>query len=129
MILVDSSVWIDFFNGVQNRETDLLDVLLNAEPVGIGDLIYLEVLQGFTEDQHFNKAKKLLDCLPLFPLCNKNLASKGAEYYRMLRKKGITIRKTIDTVIATFCIENDFALLHSDKDFEPFVRFAGLKTL
>ena len=120
MIFVDSSVWIDYFNGIQSIETNKLDSLLGSEPVGLGDLVLIEVLQGFKHDRDYNTAKDLLTSLSVFELGGQEMAIKSANNFRFLRKKGITIRKTIDVIIATYCIENDFSLLHSDKDFEPF---------
>ncbi len=129
MTIVDSSVWVDYFNGVTTRETDLLDGLLGQEPIGIGDLILTEVLQGFTSDAEYESAKSAMETLSFFQLGGKQVAIKSAENYRLLRKKGITVRKTIDVIIATFCIEANFPLLHCDKDFEPFVTYLGLKIL
>lgn len=120
MIFVDSSVWIDFFNGTQSAETNRLDSLLDMEPIGLGDLVLIEVLQGFKHDRDYNTAKELLTSLTIFELGGLDIAIKSADNFRFLRKKGVTVRKTIDVLIATFCIDNDFSLLHSDKDFEPF---------
>ncbi len=129
MTIVDASVWIDYFNGVGSRETDLLDGLLGREPVGIGDLTLTEVLQGFTSDTDYETAKTALQALAFFPFGGKDIAIKSAENYRLLRKKGIKVRKTIDIIIATLCIVENFSLLHSDRDFEPFVTHLGLKVL
>jgi predicted nucleic acid-binding protein len=129
MIFVDSSVWIDYFNGRNTKQTDLLDSLLGQEPIIIGDLILAEVLQGFREDEDFNRAMALFDCLLFRPMLGKELAIKSAENYRRLRKKGVTISKTIDVMIATFCIENRLPLLHNDKDFEPMTKYLRLETL
>ncbi|MDX2247098.1 MAG: PIN domain nuclease [Bacteroidia bacterium] len=129
MIIVDSTVWIDFFNGKTTRETDLLATLLEKNQVGIGDLILAEVLQGFRLQGDYNLAKGHLSFLPCFEMTGKTLAIKSAENYRMLRNKGITIRKTIDMFIATFCIENGHTLLHNDRDFDPMVSHLGLKVL
>ncbi len=120
MILIDSGVWIAYFNGVISPETDRLDSLLGAMPVCTGDIVLTEVLQGFRRDEDFAIAKDLLSSLPVYSMLNTELAYKSADNYRLLRKKGFTVRKTIDVIIATFCIENDFALLHCDKDFLPF---------
>jgi predicted nucleic acid-binding protein len=128
MILVDSSVWIDYFNGRHTKQTDLLDSLLGQELIVIGELILTEVLQGFYEDSDFEKAKNLLDSLIFVNMLDKILAVKSAENYRFLRKKGITVRKTIDVLIATFCIENNLPLLHSDKDFHPMEKHLNLKS-
>ncbi len=126
--MVDSSVWIDYFNDNDCPEVVYLDAVLGIKPVVIGDIILTEVLQGFKGDKEYNKAKQLLTALPIFQLSNKVLAIKSAENYRMLRKKGITVRKTIDTIIATYCIEQNIPLLFTDKDFLPFVKFIGLES-
>ncbi|MCX7085543.1 MAG: PIN domain nuclease [Methylococcales bacterium] len=97
------------------------------QSICIGDLILAEVLQGFRQDQDYQAAKTLLCSLPIYPMLGVEVSLKSAENYRTLRKQGITIRKTIDTMIATFCIENDFSLLHSDKDFQPFQQLLELK--
>jgi len=129
MTIVDSSVWIDYFNGKINRETELLDQLMGQEQLGIFDLILTEVLQGFTGDGDFTLAKNALNALTFYSTGNKSAAIRCAENYRALRKKGITIRKTIDVIIATNCIELDLPLLHCDRDFDPFVAHLGLKVL
>lgn len=112
MILIDASVWIDFFNGVDKPHVEKLYHLLGKEVVATGDLIVVEVLQGFQNDSHFETAKEVLEGLAYFSLCNKDLAIASAHNYRVLRKNGITVRKTIDMVIVTFCIENNIRLLH-----------------
>ncbi len=128
MILVDSSVWIDYFRGIQTPETDQLDALLGSEPVETGDLVLAEVLQGFGSVQDFNRGKKLLTSLPIIDLIGGDIAIQAAKNFRTLRSQGITIRKTIDTLIATSCIEKGLTLLYSDKDFDPFVVHLGLRT-
>lgn len=128
MILVDSSVWIDFFRGATTPQTILLDTLLGSEPVATGDLILTEVLQGFRADRDFNKAKKLLTSLTLVDLGGEAIAIQAARNYRVLRSFGATVRKTIDTVIATRCIEDKYDLLYSDRDFDPFVAHLGLRS-
>ena len=127
MILVDSSVLIDYFNGIDNIKVKALDEVLGNQVVVIGDYILSEVLQGFRNDNDYKKAKIILKEFPCLSLCGEDIAIKSAENYRKLRKKGITIRKTIDVIIATFCIENDIVLLHNDKDFIPFEKHLGLK--
>ncbi|WP_114752257.1 type II toxin-antitoxin system VapC family toxin [Pleomorphovibrio marinus] len=129
MILVDSSVWIDFFNGVDSPPADKLNELLGNEMIVTGDLIMVEVLQGFHNDTHFQKARNIFLELPFFNLCNKDLSMIAAENYRMLRKKGITVRKTIDVIIATFCLENRIHLLHHDRDFHPLEAYLGLQVI
>ncbi len=128
MILVDSSVWIDYFRGTPTPQAERLDSLLGDEPIAIGDLILAEVLQGFGSDKDFNQAKKLLTSLVVVELGGQEIAIQAARNFRTLRSMGITIRKTIDTFIATHCIENSYALLHCDRDFEPFVAHLGLRT-
>ena len=129
MVLVDSSVWIDYFNGQDSAATNRLDALLGTELVAIGDLILAEVLQGFKADVDYKTAKKLLTSLTIFNLLSAELAIKSADNFRALRKKGITIRKTADSIIATFCVEQDHSLLFSDRDFLPFVKHLGLKSV
>ena len=121
MIIVDSSVWIDYFNGNDTHETDILDNLLGSQEVATGDLIILEVLRGFRSDKDYKTAKNHLTSLVQYNMLNSELAMKATEYYRQLRKKGITVRKTADVIIATYCIENSHSLLFSDRDFTPFV--------
>jgi predicted nucleic acid-binding protein len=128
MILVDSSVWIDYFRGNQTPETDRLDTLLGNEPVATGDLILAEVLQGFGNVRDLNRGMKLLTSLPIFELVGADIAIQAAKNFRNLRLHGITVRKTIDTLIATHCIENGLTLLYSDRDFDPFVEHLGLRT-
>ena len=129
MIVVDSSVWTDYFNGVVTDQTDRLDASLSGELVVIGDIILAEVLQGFKRDSDFRKAKQLLDALVFKEMLGRELAVKSAQNYRRLRKKGVTVRKTVDVMIATFCIEKGLALLHSDKDFDPMTKHLGLRSV
>ncbi|NJL45180.1 MAG: PIN domain nuclease [Leptolyngbyaceae cyanobacterium SM2_3_12] len=126
MILVDSSVWVDYFNGQSTPEVDYLDQLLGSQPLAIGDIILTEVLQGFRQDSDYANAKQSLISLTIFNLVNTKLALKSAENFRYLRKRGLTVRKTIDVIIATFCIEERHVLLFSDKDFIPFINYLGL---
>ena len=128
MILVDSSVWIDYFRGIGTPAADKLDGLLGSEPLATGDLILTEVLQGFVSDRDFNQARTLLASLTVIELGGRKVAIQAARNYRTLRGLGITIRKTIDTVIATRCIRDDFALLYSDRDFDAFVKHLGLRS-
>ena len=126
MILVDTSVWIDYFNGTINTHTDTLDAALIAGTVAIADIIFLEILQGFRSDLDYLIAKKTLATLDQYSIFNAALVEKCAENYRTLGKNGITIRKTSDIIIATFCIENHLPLLFMDRDFNPFVKHLGL---
>jgi predicted nucleic acid-binding protein len=126
MVIVDSSVWIDYFNGRDIPEVATLDRLLETELLGVGDLILAEVLQGFRQDKDYQTARRLLTSLTVFEMLGAEMAMKSADNFRDLRKRGITVRKTIDVMIATFCIENGHKLLFSDKDFAPFVEHLGL---
>jgi hypothetical protein len=128
VILVDSSVWIDYFRGTPTPEAEKLDSLLGTEPIATGDLILTEVLQGFVSDRDFNQAKKLLTSLAIVDLAGQDIAIQAARNFRVLRAHGITVRKTIDTVIATRCIESRMPLLYSDRDFDPFVEHLGLRS-
>jgi len=129
MIVVDSSIWIDYFNGTISNETDWLDDSLGIEPIIMGDIILAEVLQGFQNQKDFKTAKKLLIGCPFMDMIGQELAIKSAMNYRSLRQKGITIRKTIDVMIGTFCIHNNFFLLHNDKDFDPLEKHLKLKVM
>lgn len=128
MILVGSSVWIDYFRGAQNPQTEKLDGLLSSELVAVGDLILTEVLQGFGSERDFNEARRLLTSLRIVELGGQDVAIQAARNFRILRGQRITIRKTIDTIIATRCIESGFILLYSDRDFDPFVQHLGLRS-
>ena len=128
MILVDSSVWIDYFRGIAAPQAAKLDPLLGTELIATGDLILTEVLQGFVIDRDFNQARKLLTSLVIVDLAGQTIAIKAAENFRALRLLGISVRRTIGTLIATHCIENRLPLLYSDRDFDPFVAHLGLRS-
>lgn len=129
MILVDSSVWVDYFRGTITAQTDQLDRLLGREPLAIGDLILAEVLQGFDSDRDFKAAQRLLTTLLIVEIGGREIAIQAARNYRLLRRRGVTVRKTIDTMIATRCIESGFDLLHSDRDFDAFAAYLGLRVV
>ena len=118
MILVDTSVWIDYFNGLDNKQTESLDRILSEQSVLVGDIILTEILQGFDSDKDFRLAKQALDPLDCVHLGGKSLAIKAASNFRFLRSKGVTIRKTVDMLIGSWCIEHEVELLHNDKDFD-----------
>jgi predicted nucleic acid-binding protein len=128
LILVDTSVWINYFNGIPTWQTDLLDNYLSNVPVIIGDLILAEVLQGFRSNNDYETAKDFLSALQFRQIGGYNVAIQSAENYRVLRKSGVTVRKTIDIIIATFCIIEGLTLLHDDRDFDPMVSHFSLKT-
>ncbi|MEO1245138.1 MAG: PIN domain nuclease [Pseudomonadota bacterium] len=129
MIVVDSSVWIAYFNGQGTRETELLDELLGVEPIMTGDFILTEVLQGFRSDRDFRKAKAALDTLIFAPMIGREIALASVRNYRRLRARGVTVRKTVDMLIASFCIENGHRLLHADRDFDAIEAHLGLVVL
>jgi len=129
VILVDSSVWIDYFSGRATPQTDWLDDALGDEFIVVGDLILTEVLQGFQRDRDFRTAKDLLLTFPVMEMLGQDLTIESAANVRRLRKKGVTIRKTIDVIIATFCLHHRLSLLHDDRDFEPMERHLKLKTV
>lgn len=129
MILVDSSVWIGYFNGEKTSQTDWLDSSLGNTPIIMGDLILTEVLQGFQRDKDFKVARDLLLGMPFMAMGGRALALESAVNYRYLRRRGVTVRKTIDVMIGTFCIHFKLPLLHDDRDFDPMVKFLGLKTI
>jgi len=120
-------LWIDYFSGNDSAEADFLDRTLGNRAVAIGDLILTEVLQGFRHDKDYKVAKSLLEELTVFELLGTEMAIQNTDNFRKLRKKGITIRKTADVIIASYCIEHNLPLLFSDKDFQPFVEHLGLR--
>ena len=128
MILVDSSVWIDYFRGVATPQSDRLDALLGVETLGTGDVVLAEVLQGFVSERDFLDALRLLTSLSVIDIAGQDIAVQAARNYRALRERGVTVRKTIDTLIATRCIESGYSLLYSDRDFDPFVEHLGLQS-
>ena len=129
MILVDSSVWINYFNGKTTWQTEILDQMLQQIPIYTGDLILTEVLQGFRKDSEYKKAREVLSILPCKQIGGYDIAIQSAENYRILRKNGITVRKTIDIIIGTFCIVEDIPLLHDDRDFDPMTKHLSLRTI
>jgi predicted nucleic acid-binding protein len=128
MIVVDSSVWIDYFRGQATPETDRLDALLGGELLAIGDLILAEVLQGFTNPRDFDNALRLLTGLSVIDIGGQEICVRAARNFGTLRGRGVTVRKTIDTLIATRCIESGHSLLYGDRDFDPFVEHLGLQS-
>jgi predicted nucleic acid-binding protein len=129
VILVDSSVWIDYFNGISTWQTDSLDTYLSKVPVIIGDLILTEILQGFRSNRDYETAKDFLSALPFRQIGGYNIAVQSAQNYRRLRQVGVTVRKTIDIIIGTFCIIEGLALLHDDRDFHPMVSHFSLQAI
>jgi predicted nucleic acid-binding protein len=129
MIIVDSSVWIDALRGKINPHSVWLKAALGQEPVGLTSLILCEVLQGIRNETQFRGVQRALLELPVFDTFSSQLAVTAAQHYRTLRNRGVTVRKTVDCIIATFCMENEYRLLHSDRDFDAFESHLGLLVL
>ena len=127
MILIDTSVWIDYLRGTATPQAEKLDALLGVTPLAIGDLILTEVLQGCTTDRQFNAVKRTSSSLTFVVLGGEDVATQAAKSFRLLRARGLTVRKTIDTVIATRCIVSGHDLLHSERDFDAFEQHLGLR--
>ncbi len=126
MVIVDTTVWIDYLRGVENAETDWLDARLEGQRLGITDLILCEVLQGVSDEREFAKVQDDLLKFHVFSTGGSTLAIAAAQNYRKLRETGYTIRKTIDCLIATFCLQEKHHLLHRDRDFDCFEKVLGL---
>jgi len=129
MLIVDSTVWVDYFNGIENPQTDYLHQIVDKTPILIGDLILAEVLQGFRNDTDFEKARRALGKYMQVAMVDPELALQSARNYRLLRRQGITVRKTIDSLIATYCIENEHDLLHNDSDFDGYEKHLALSVI
>jgi predicted nucleic acid-binding protein len=129
VIVVDSSVWIDYFNNKRSAQVETLDKLLSEEILIVGDIILVEVLQGFRKDRDFREARKIMEQCVVVPMLGAEVAIKAAENYRKLRKSGLTVRGTVDVIIATFCVCNNLRLLYSDKDFNVIKKSIGLKSV
>lgn len=128
MILVDSSVWIDYFNGKATPATAFFDAHVEEGVFCVGDLMLTEVLQGFNRDKEYHQALEALGLFPLVKIGGRAIAIKAAEHYRALRKKGVTLRGVVDVLIGTYCIEHAFLLLYSDRDFDAMVKHLGLQS-
>ena len=129
MWIVDSSAWIDYFDGEITLQTDLLHAALGQQAIGLGDIILCEVLQGYRHQRDFEAARQALLQFPIYTIGGTEMALKSATNYRFLRQRGITVRKTVDCMIATFVIERGFSLLHSDRDFNAFETHLGLDVI
>lgn len=128
MVLVDASVWVDYLRGRTTPEVDWLDRNLGARPLGLTDVTLCEVMQGCPDHQEAELAARLLE-FSVLRTGGVDLALMAAENYRRLRRRGVTVRKTIDCWIATFCLQHGHTLLHSDRDFAPFERHLGLRVV
>ena len=127
--VLDTSVWIDFFRGTVTPEVRLLEQVIHQGQAIVGDLILCEILQGISDERQFDAVRNHLAAFPVLPMAGSYIAVQSAINYRSLRRRGYTVRKTIDCLIATFCIENDLALLHNDRDFDAFEQLLGLRVL
>lgn len=130
VLVVDSSVWVDFFNDTDNPATDLLEQLLDHGEVRlvVPDLVLFEVLRGFRLEREYRQARLLMETLSIEAAGGTEVALAAAQHYRSLRAQGFTVRSPIDVLLAAFCIENDYALLHRDRDFQAFEELRGLRT-
>jgi predicted nucleic acid-binding protein len=129
MIVVDTSVWIDYFNGVHTPETDMLDAALGNQEILVGDLILTEILQGFRREADFTRTRQLFSAFPIVTMLGPDLAVRSAEHNRALRARSVTVRKTIDVMIGTYCIAHELPLLYADRDFDLMVRYLGLQAV
>ena len=129
MVMVDTSVWIDYVNGTTNTQVEKLHSLLNSDRILIGDLIITELLQGFSTPRELKVIQNIISLLEYHDMVGRDIAEKSALNYNYLRKNGITVRKTIDVIIGTFCIENKIPLLHNNKDFVPMEKHLHLLSI
>lgn len=129
MVVVDTSAWIDFLNGAPTPVAERLDRLLGERLVVVGDLVLAELLQGFASEEEAALVRRSLEPLPFAELVGKEIAVAAAANFRSLRRRGVMVRKTIDLLIGTFCLENDLELLHADRDFEAMREHLGLRVV
>lgn len=129
MVIVDTTVWIDYLQGIRNTETDWLEAELDRQRLGLTDIILCEVLQGVRDDHAAMTVERQLLKLEVFPTGGVELARDAAQNYRTLRARGHTVRKTIDCLIATFCLRDQHSLLHRDRDFDAFERLLNLSVI
>lgn len=129
MVIVDTSVWIDYLGNVTSRQTEWLARELGRQPLGLTDIIFCEVLQGIRDDAAFAGVRDDLEKFYIFNSGGQTLALSAARNYRLLRSSGYTVRSTVDCLIATFCLHAGHWLLHHDRDFDPFERYLGLKVV
>jgi predicted nucleic acid-binding protein len=129
VIIVETTVWVDYFNDVSNPQTDWLERNLTIERMGLFDLILFEILQGIRDEFEFAQTRRELHAFPVLSTGGADFALAAAIKYRALRRRGVTVRKTVDTLIATACIEGGHQLLHNDRDYEGFEKHLGLKVI
>ena len=129
MVIVDTTVWVDYFQGVENPETEWLNTEIDRQRLGLTDIILCEVLQGVRDDVVAREVERRLLNLEVFDTGGVAVAREAARNYRALRSRGHTVRKTIDCLIATFCLRGQHSLLHRDRDFDPFEKFLELSVI
>ena len=129
MVIIDTTVWIDYLNGIKTPQSDWLDTEVERQRLGLTDVILCEVLQGVHDDQQFVDIRRELSKFEIMSTGGIELAVAAAENYRTLRAQGRTVRKTIDCLIATFCLRNGYSLLHNDRDYDPFEEILGLRVI
>jgi len=129
MVIVDTSAWIEYLQGGEPSVVDKVDLCLEQDLVGIGDLVYCEVMQGIRSPRERREVSTLLLSLPQFTMVGFTMAERSAFNYRLLRSKGVTVRKTIDVLIGTFCAEHGLQLVHHDSDFDLMAKHIGLDTI
>jgi predicted nucleic acid-binding protein len=127
VIVVDTSVWIDYFNGVPTPQAGMLDQLLGEQVLAVGDLILVELLPGFATEPDARRALSLLEPLEFLDMAGRDVAIQSAANYRRLRRRGVTVRKTMDMLIGTYCLMHDHEILHNDRDFDVLAKHLGLK--
>jgi predicted nucleic acid-binding protein len=129
VVIIDTTVWVDYLHGAQNAETDWLNAELDRQRLGLTDIILCEVLQGVRDDVMARQVEAALTRCEVFDMGGVALAREAAHNYRMLRGSGLTVRKIIDCLIATFCLRGQHSLLHRDRDFDPFEKLLGLSVI
>jgi len=129
MVIVDTTVWIDYFRGTINPPTEWLDRELDRRRIGLTDLILCEIRQGVPNERQAERTLAALQKFEIYPLGGIELAVAAARNFRLLRSRGRVVRKLVDSLIASFCILNGFTLLHNDRDYDPFEEFLGLKAI
>jgi predicted nucleic acid-binding protein len=129
MIVVDSSVWIAEIRGLRTRSVVQLEAMADKGVILVGDLVLMEILQGARDDAHAAKLARRIRRFPVVTMSNEAIAVEAAGFYRQLRDRGVTVRKTIDMIIGAFCLVHGYELLHDDHDFEPMERHLGLRVV
>ena len=129
MVIIDTTVWIDYLRGMRNKQTDYFDRELGRQRFGLTDLILCEILRGIRDEKTFVQVLRDLRKFELLATGGEELAIEAARNFRSLRQRGHTVRKTIDCIIATFCLRHGHSLLHRDRDFDHFEKMLGLSVI